>query len=484
MEEPAAVAETHSACVFLVGDRAYKLKKPVRLDFLDFTTRERREAAVHREVELNRRLAPDVYLGVADVVGPDGDVCDHLVVMRRMPATRRLSTLLRSGVPLDREIDEIARTVAAFHARAAASPEIAIAGRPEFVSDKLDRDLAELGVFADAIVSGAKLDEVGRLTRTYLAGREPLLEQRVAHGFIRDCHGDLLADDIFCLADGPRILDCIDFDDRLRHCDVLSDVAFLAMDLEHLGAATLAEQLMARYRELTNEHHPETLAHYYIASRALIRSKVACVRTSQGESSAAELATTLLELARQHLRRARVRMVLVGGTPGTGKSTLATRLGDRLGWVVLRSDEVRKDVAGLGHATHAEARLGEGIYDAATTNATYEALLDRARTALDLGEPVILDASWSRQHWRDQASRVARETASELVELQCDVPAETAVRRVEHRRAVSTDPSDATAAVVMSMRTTFDPWLSARLIETDASPRSVEDAVLAILDDE
>jgi aminoglycoside phosphotransferase family enzyme len=144
------VAETHSAWVVFLGDRAYKLKKPVKLDLLDFSTREARERIAHREVELNRRLAPDVYLGVADVRGPDGRICDHLVVMRRMPAERRLSTLVEAGAPLDDQIRAIARAVAAFHAAAETSPAIAAAGAPEAILDKVERDLAELEVFAGA----------------------------------------------------------------------------------------------------------------------------------------------------------------------------------------------------------------------------------------------------------------------------------------------------------------------------------------------
>ena len=352
---PAGVAETHSAWVIFLGDRAYKVKKPVILDFLDFSTREAREAAVHREVELNRRLAPDVYLGVADVLGPAGEVCDHVVMMRRLPADRRLSALVNAGVPLDNEIRDIARTMAVFHAGAVTSPAISAAGAPQAISKKVERDLEELRVFADTDLDVVVLDEATTLIDRYLGGRSALLEARVADGYIRDGHGDLLADDIFCLPDGPRIIDCIEFDDDLRYGDVLADVAFLAMDLEHLGAPRLAGQLMTSYREFTNTNHPDTLAHYYIAFRALIRAKVACVRARQGERGRRAVAGALLALAHGHLRRARIRLVLVGGPPGAGKSTVAAGLGERLGWVVLRSDEVRKDVAAVGRATDAAA---------------------------------------------------------------------------------------------------------------------------------
>jgi hypothetical protein len=479
--QPAEVTETHSAWVVFLGDHAYKIKKPVKFEFLDFSTREARERIAHREVELNRRLAPDVYLGVADVVGPDGQLCDHLVVMRRMPADRRLATLVDSAVPLDGEIRAIARAVASFHASAETSAEIAAAGSPDGIKSKVESDLAELHGFSDILDAGV-LDEATTLMRGYMRGRARLFENRASGGHVRDGHGDLLADDIFCLPDGPRILDCIEFDDRLRYGDVLADVAFLAMDLEHRGADALASQLVEWYQEFSNERHPQTLAHFYIAFRALIRSKVSCIRAEQGDRDSGATARELLSLALEHLRRARVRLVLVGGSPGTGKSTLAAALGERLGWTVLRSDAVRKDITRTGRATRAAAPLGSGIYDPATTQATYDALLDRARRALELGESVIVDASWAQVGRRTAAARVADDTASDLVELRCDAPPPTVVDRIARRSAQGTDVSDADATIAAAIRAQFDAWPSAAVIDTVAPPDRVVESILAALD--
>ena len=375
MPQAPRIVETHSAVVVMFGDRAYKVKKPVNLGFLDFSTRAAREAAVHREVGLNRRLAPDVYLGVADVTGPDGEVCDHLVVMRRMPDDRRLSTLVRAGTATVDDVREIARVVAAFHAGAVRNDEIDASGAPDVVREKLERDLLDLAGFAGRYLDAACLEEAGRRARGYLAGRRALLEQRVRSGWICDGHGDLLADDVFCLPDGPRILDCIEFDDRLRYGDVLSDVAFLAMDLTRLGAGELADQFLRSYAEFSGEHHPASLVDYYIAFRALIRAKVACVRADQGDAGAADDARALLELACDRLRRARVALVLIGGPPGTGKSTLAGAIGDELAWATLRSDVVRKELAGLAPADRAAAGVRQGLYADAMSDATYDELL-------------------------------------------------------------------------------------------------------------
>ena len=307
-----------------------------------------------------------------------------------------------------------------------------------------------------------------------------LFDERADRGLVLDGHGDLLADDIFCLPDGPRILDCIEFDARLRYGDVLSDLAFLAMDLERLGTADLGSSLLAWYSEFSGEDHPATLAHYYIAARALIRSKVSCIRAGQGDDESRTPARALLDLALAHLRRAEVRLVVVGGAPGTGKSTLAHGLGTRLGWVVLGSDAIRKDVAGIGRGASAAARYREGIYAPELTEATYRALLERAEIALRRGESVILDASWSDASRRAAASDLARATASALVELRCDVSAPVAAVRVAGRTPAMAHDSDADAQIAAVVRTRFDVWPTAHVVSTLRAPEVVLDVAQAI----
>ena len=482
--------ETHSAIVAMVGDRAYKVKKPVRLPFLDFSTIEARRAVAAREVALNRRLAPDVYLGVGAWRAPDappGAEPEPVVVMRRMPDDRRLATLVadRSSAgdgELEAAIRAIARTVAAFHARADRSPEIDAAGRPERVATKFLTDVGDAHDVAAGALDHAVIETVDRLGRAYLAGRVPLLEARVRAGLIRDGHGDLLADDIFCLADGPRILDCIEFDDELRWGDVLADVAFLVMDLERLDAPALGEQLLADYGEFSGEHHPPSLARFYVAARALIRAKVAAVRVHQGDRSAAPLAARLLDLAADNLRRGRVTCTLVGGLPGTGKSTVAHALGPTLDAVVISADEVRKELAGLPHSARAASPYGTGIYDAAHTEATYAELVHRAHALLEQGTSVVLDASWSRRAHRDAATEVATVTASEIRELRCVAPIDVAHERIAQRARSGSSTSDATAAVARAMAATAEPWPEAHDLDTDAPLFVVSAAARRALD--
>jgi aminoglycoside phosphotransferase family enzyme/predicted kinase len=472
-----AVVETHTAVLCFIGDRVIKAKKAVRLPFVDFSSRPARLASCHREVELNRRLSPDVYLGVAtvDFEGRPAGEGEPVVVMRRMPDDRRLSTLVRSGADVDSDLDALARLVADFHAHAARGPEIDDVATAAAIRELWVGNLAGVRQAAPDVLDADLVEEVATLGLGYVAGRAVLFAERIAAGQIVDGHGDLLADDIFCLDDGPRVLDCLEFDDALRFGDVVADVAFLAMDLERLGAGASAQRFLDSYRGLSGVTWPDSLADHYIASRALVRAKVDCIRAGQGDPAAATRARAALLLAATHLRRGHVRLVLVGGAPGTGKTTLAGGLAAELGWVVLSSDETRKELAGpaAGHAAREGFRAG--LYEPSMTERTYRALLQRARVALERGQSVVLDATWADERWRREAAGVASGTDSELIAFECRAPSTVTTARIERRLAGPAQPSDATPAIAVRLAAAFDPWPAARPIDTSRDP----DAVLA-----
>jgi uncharacterized protein len=465
----AAAVETHSAVVYFAGDRAYKMKKPVDLGFLDFSSREARAEACAREVELNRRYAPDVYLGVADVRDPAGQSCEHLVVMRRMPASRRLAALVRSGAPVTGSLRQVARILAASHASATRSTLIADQGSRDALLRRWDDNLSQAMSVRGRALDAETVTEIGRLARKFLAGRAPLFAARIAAGRVMDGHGDLLADDIYCLDDGPRILDCLDFDDRLRWLDGLDDAAFLAMDTERLGAAGLARQFIDWYAEYSGDPAPASLRHHYVAYRAFVRAKVACIQCAQsiqagaGDLAAAGQARQLAGLALRHLRAGAVTMVLVGGLPGTGKSALAGALADRLGWTVLNSDRIRKELAGVPAGHPAAAPFEAGIYAEAWTNRCYGELLRRAVALLADGESVMLDASWISAGHRAAAATAAARAGADLVQLCCTAPAGLAERRMAARPPC---PSDANPQIARQMAAVLEPWPDATTIDT------------------
>lgn len=461
-----AVAQTHSATVFFLGERAYKVKRPVNLGFLDFSTPSARRSACHTEVELNRRLAPDVYLGVAEIWDWHGQPCDWMVVMRRMPDERRLAKLVRDGHQVGEQLRAVARLLASFHATAGRDDRIDRAGSPEALRSRWLANLSELRPFHADPLTPALIEEITERALRYIDGRTALLRARIEAGLIRDGHGDLLADDIFCLPDGPRVLDCLEFDDALRWMDGLDDAALLAMDLERLGAPQLAQTFLDGYAEFTGTPRVPSLEHHYIAYRALMRAKVACVRYSQGVQESGDEARQLARIAVAHLRAGEPRMIVVGGLPGTGKSTVAGAVADRLGASLLRSDRVRKEAAGLAPEQDAAAGWQRGIYTRSASRRTYDLLVERSRLLLARGESVVLDASWQHDADRRRARVAAADCGSLLTELRCVTAPEVAQQRLRRR---SGDVSDATPAVAQRMAEGFAPWPEAVEVDTTGS---------------
>ncbi len=466
---PAKVVETHVSTLLFIGDRVYKLRKPVEFDFLDFRQREARLTDCQREVELNRRLAPDVYLGVADLV-IEGEPIDHMVVMRRMPDDRRLAELARRGAGLDRWLGQVAGVLVPFHHAAARSPEISAGATADAVRRIWLDSFRETEPFVGMVLEENAESEIRELVPRWIEGREQLLDARIASGWVCDGHGDLQAEDIFCLDDGVRILDCVEFSDRLRHCDVCSDVTFLMMDLERLGRAEAANRLLADYEGLAGSRFPESLVHFYSASHAYVRAMVACLRSGQIGDGARCEATQLQALALDHLRRAQVHLVLVGGPPGSGKSTLAAGMAAVTGWTVIRSDQVRRDVAGAptrpAGTPSGASGYRQGRYRPEVTAAAYGELLQQAEQSLRLGQSLILDASWVEAGWRDAARSIADRTGSHLTELRCQASPEVAAARISRRLSGHTDISEATPDIGRAMLRSMDPWPSAIVIDT------------------
>ncbi|MEU8617828.1 AAA family ATPase [Streptomyces sp. NPDC048623] len=472
------MCETHTAVVFFVGDRAYKLKKPVDLTFVDYTTVEARRAACEREVSLNRRFAPDVYLGTGEFRAPDATAPEPLVVMRRMPAERRLSRLVRDGVVVDDALRAVARLLAAHHASALRTPEVDAQGTRDALSGRWEASFAQVRALAEGDPVPEGVAETEELVRRYLAGREPLFDMRVQQGRIVDGHGDLLAEDVFCLDDGPRVLDCLEFDDRLRYVDGLDDAAFLAMDLERLDAPESAAFFLSRYGEYSGDPAPPSLSHHYVAYRAFVRAKVSLIQARQGAPGADLAARRLVTTTLRHLRTAAVGLTLVGGLPGSGKSTLSGALADRLGVTLLSSDRLRKELAGIPADQPAPAPYGEGLYTPEWTDRTYAALLARASALLSRGESVVLDATWSHARQREAAARVAERTSADLVALRCRVPDEMTAARLEARTA---GPSDAGPDVALAMADREPPWAEAVAIDTSGSLEAAVTRALSLV---
>lgn len=470
MADQPQIAETHTGLVILIGELAYKVKKPVTTDFLDFSTPEARMRACADEVALNRRLAPDSYLGVGHFHSPQGNPPEPVIVMRRYPDERRLATMARQHDDVSDDLNRIAEVLARFHAGAHRGPEVDDEARPAAVAARWEENLTELARYADGVVPGldpAIVAETARHATSFIAGRSALFESRIAGGKIVDGHADLLADDIFCLPEGPALLDCLEFDNRLRYVDSLDDAAFLAMDLQYLGRADLAEDFLARYLELAGDDAPESLQHFFIAYRAGVRAKVDCVRYTQGHPEAAADAQRHLAFALAHLHAATVRLVLVGGGPGTGKTTLAHGLAKELAAEVISTDDVRAEMVARGEISGESGVLGEGLYTRENIEAVYAAVLNAAQQILAAGRTVILDGTWSDPHYRDRARYLAGKVHALPVELCCIAPLDDSVDRIRTRADTT---SQVTPEIATALAGHDSSWPQAHPIDTTRTP--------------
>lgn len=473
----AEVHETHTGLVLLLGDRAYKAKKAVVTDFLDFRTPQQRERACAHEIELNSRLAPDSYLGLAQFSGVGGDPPEPVIVMRRYPDAYRLSSLVKAGKPVEAHLVPIAETLASFHARAERGASIDACATADAVAARWQDNIDEL--YHQQVLEREAIDDVWRLAAQFISGRSTLFATRIADGRIVDGHADLLADDIFCMPEGPVLLDCLEFDDRLRYVDGLDDVAFLAMDLEYLGRKDLAEFLLVQYGRAAGETAPRTLIDFYIAYRAVVRAKVDCVRVAQGHPEATADAHRHIDIARDHLQACTVRLVMVGGGPGTGKTTLSRALAELLGAQVISTDDVRRELQSAGVISGQVGEPESGLYSAENVAAVYDAVLKRARRHLECGEPVILDATWRDEYQRQRVRRLAAETRVPVVELSCRVSVRDAAARTVSRGVTS---SDATPEIAARLAHADDDWAQAHRIDTGGPlTESVAQARRAVL---
>ena len=491
--------QTHISHLFFAGDFVYKVKKPVDLGFLDFTTLEKRKAACEAEVTLNRRIAPDVYLGVEPIRrGPaglafdgDGEVVEYVVRLRRLPAEWRLSSAVDDGTVEPDTLRRLGRRVAEFHRRAETSPEIARFGSLEVVGGNCRENFEQTAAYIGRTID----DEAWRETREEVEGAlrvyAHVFERRVAEGWIRDCHGDLLLEDIFVDPESGAIhvLDCIEFNDRFRYSDTVADVAFLSMDLRNRGRDDLAEVLLDAYFKASDDERHGMLLAFYECYRAYVRGKVRSFVTDQegpteGERRrAAEQAARYFRLAHRLARRIRPRLVVVGGLMGSGKSTLATNLARAARAPLVQSDRVRKALAGLAAETPQRVGFGEGIYSPEWTARTYETMLEEAADALADGRSVVLDATWSKAKWRAAARETAESSGALLVLVECVAPPEVMRRRLSRRRP-GTRPTDGRLELLEPQRAAFEPptadeadrYLS---VETTGDPNALAARVYA-----
>ncbi len=455
---PVEQRETHASWVFLAGPFAYKIKKPVKLEFLDYSTPALRRAACHEEVRVNGELAAGTYLGVRALVrtpaGPklgeehDPQAFEYIVQMRRFEESHTLQGLIDAGKLRDEHIYETARSLARFHDRARVVRE----AEPAQVLERWQRNLHELEALVDS--ASWRLQLVREFAHGFAAAHVAELNGRLREGRVRDGHGDLRCEHVL-LEDGVQIVDRIEFDARLRRLDVGADLAFLAMDLEANGERGAAQLLLEEYRKAGGSPGEDALLAFHSAYWALVRAKVAVIAaSSSGDSARLVQAERLRALAERLRWRARGPLALiVSGPAASGKSTLAGELAERSGLTVLASDQLRKRLAGIEPAERARPEH----YSANFTQATYAALGETARARLAQGEGVILDATCRTAEQRSVLLGAIEGVAERVLLVQCRVSLATAMRRARERMSEPGHVSDATPAVVEAQYSELQP---------------------------
>jgi uncharacterized protein len=471
------LVETHISWVFLAGERVYKVKKPVDLGFLDFTTLERRRFFCEEEVRLNRRLAPDVYLGVVELTGTPaavrfggaGPVVEVAVAMRRLPAERMLDRLVREGAAGADLLERLGGIVARFHAAAATGGEVDELGGAATVRQNWEENFAQTAGVGPDLLPAAWRRRLEAYVTGFLAREEARFAARVAAGRSRDCHGDLQAQHV-CCTDPIRIFDCIEFNHRFRFGDTAGEIAFLAMDLERLGRADLAVRFLNAYLEASGDWDAVPLLDFYRAYRAFVRAKVTSFQVADHPELAASARALFALAARYAEPRPAPWLAITTGVMGSGKSTIARGLAARLGAIVVRTDAVRKRLAGLALTARAAEGFGEGLYSPAMGRATYAEMFRLGGSLLAARWPVILDGSFGTVAERDEARALAARHGAPAVVLWCEAPDAVIAARLRRRAADPHEVSDGREALLARHRGRYEPPAAEpRVIRIDAA---------------
>ncbi len=454
--------ETHISQLFFAGELVYKVKKPVRYSFLDYSTLEKRRYFLQEELRLNRRLAPSVYIGVLPITFDDlgwrlggwGEPSEYTLVMRRLPEKRMLAFLLETGQVTPAMMRELAEFLAGFHGAADRVTAIEPERYPGIVAKQWRANLADLEPYVDELIDPESFRAVEQFGTDFIEHHSELLQRRAAQGWLRDVHGDLHTEHICFAPEGIQIFDCIEFKPEFRQCDLAAEIAFLTMDVEVRGGGDgLVETFLTRYGELIADGELRSLLPFWQCQRALVRGKVYALRGPDGRASAVKY---LRYATRMTWARLQPFVVMICGLTGSGKSTLGRELSERTGMTVINSDVTRKAIAGKSGRQF--AAYGQEIYSATMTEKTYKKMARTAEPLIAQGKGVILDASFLRRAQREKFVRLAGKHKIPLLLIHCWASDLTTQVRLAHRQAQGQDVSDGRWEIFLRQKDAFESF--------------------------
>ena len=448
--------ETHISWVFIAPPFVFKVKKPVNLGFADFSTLEKRRYFCERELQLNHRLCPDVYLDVLPIYknggsfsfSPADQVIEYALKMRELPHGWFLNELLARDAVGEKEIQRIIMRLHAFYAAENPTDEIEHWGRPEILKISTDENFEQVQPFSGKTISATALETIRHFTNSFYSSNESLFQKRIQQRRILDCHGDLRLDHIHITPDTVTIFDCIEFNDRLRFIDVANDLAFLAMDFDFESRRDLANLFLQVAAREFSDHGILKLASFYKCYRALVRGKVESIQAiSQQSTDAEEHARRAAHYFHLALRYAIVgsdlALLVIMGKVGTGKSSVARRLARELDWPVFSSDEIRKQLAGVLLTQRTASDLRADVYSEEMTERTYAHLVRAGLAAVTIDSGAIIDATFSRRAHRDFVRDECGKVGVRLQMIELDASDEEIAHRLRQRDADSYEVSDA-----------------------------------------
>ena len=466
--ETIKLVETHISWVILTGSYAYKIKKPVNLGFLDFSSLEKRYFYCQEELRLNSRLAPALYLEVVAITGPEqqavfsdsGPVIEYAVKMLQFPTNMQMDKLLNTGQIQLRHIASLAETIAGFHQQTDIADTESDYGEPEVVYKPV-RD--NFTLLQELVNEHKQLDTIEELRQWSQASYEhlkPVFVQRKEAGFIRECHGDLHTANIVVIDNTPIAFDCIEFAPELRWTDTASDIAFLIMDLQYRQQHTFAWHFLNHYLEISGDYKALQVLKFYLVYRAMVRAKVAAIGASQMPDKSAEYDSAIqscydyLKLAHTFVQPGSPMLIITCGMSASGKSTLTSPLVAGLSAIRLRSDVERKRLFKQSQESHSHKPFNAGIYSPEASRQTYQYLSDQADLILTSGYPVIIDAAFLHFEQRQLFYQLARKKSVPFVVLHFTARPDTLRQRISQR---INDVSDADQSILEQQLLNWKP---------------------------